>query len=149
MRALVITGLFNIQGASYIENDLKKKGYQVDVHKWRSTNIDYSKDYDYVVAHSAGSIQAQAYARRHPNSIVYIMGAPMDTNLPNVIFVGQKYDPVAIIGGLGNVDRSSRGFVHSKDVYYDRIKAEIYTASRPVTTSRTHRMRTGDLRIGE
>lgn len=124
MRALVITGLFNFKGAQYIQEDLEAKGYIVEVHSWRSTKIDYNQNYDVVIGHSAGSVQAQIYAHHHPDVPVFILGAPIDVNLPNVTNVGQQYDPVSRLDH-GDVDKFTGGFVHSKDAYYDAIKASI------------------------
>ncbi len=152
MKALVITGLANdmvVEDTHYIQEDLQSKGYEVDTHIWRSTDISYKQDYAYVVAHFAGSAQAQIYAHHHPETIVYVLGAPLDTNLPNVINVGQWYDPVAVLGGVHNIDRRVGGRVNNKDDLYRAIAHEILSTSKPVTTSLAHRQRRGTLRRGE
>lgn len=152
MKALVITGLANdmiVSDTHYIQESLQSKGYEVDTHIWRSGDINYNQDYAYVVAHSAGSGQAQIYAAHNPNTTVYILGTPLDTNLPNVVFVGQWYDPVAILGGVHNIDRMVGGRPHNKDDLYRAIEHEIPAAITPVTTSDEMRARRGNLRRGE
>ncbi len=142
MRALIITGLANRGGAQEIQLDLQERGYEVDTIKW------YEKpprdDYVYVFAHSMGSIEGTRYARNHPESEVFVMGAIVNEDIPNITSVGEYTDPVAVIGLIAS---GQKGFdvhtseieglnPHSKNQYYDAIKSRVVNVSGSWDTSR-------------
>lgn len=125
-----MTGLGNEGNAQYIQLDLQSRGYDVSTEPWFG-NVSYDTTYGVVVAHSAGSVQAQAYALKHPDVAVIIMGSPIDADLPNVITVGQYYDPVSVLGlffslsGDLKFDVVAEGSIHDKNAMYDAVKDQI------------------------
>lgn len=131
IEALVITGLggSDPDHIEYIISSLESKGYEVTEREYRSFDIDYDREYAIVVAHSAGSGQAQAYASRHPDSTVYILGSPVDFNGDNVVSVTQWYDPISVIGSFFDSDESNNvnagGWPHSSKDMYKAIEDDI------------------------
>ncbi len=116
-------GLFSEKSDwEHIANSLEEKGYNVTYRSYRSTDLDYDFHYEYVVSHSAGTVQAQLYADQNPESHVYILAPVGDFGGDNVRSVGQNYDPVSF---LVDTDVDVGGWVHDKDAMYDAIADEI------------------------
>ncbi len=137
-KALIITGLGQGANADMIQADLESKGYDVEVVSWDG-NIDYGANYEYVVSHSAGTIQAQIYASRHRDSRVYVMGSPFTIPQRNVVSVTQWYDPITWINPFRGFSRKTGGRLHKEEDYYDSIKNEIPDVKPVVYASRTYR----------
>lgn len=131
MRALIITGLGGHYNSSqYIQLSMQRKGYSVDTIRHHERAVG---NYDYVIAHSMGSKEATKYARANPNSMVFVMGAIVNVDLPNIISVGEYTDPVAvaglILGGQKGFDvhtSETKGFnPHDRDAYFKAIENRI------------------------
>lgn len=131
-KVLIITGLANRGGAQYIQLDLQSRGYHVDTNRYYDS-VNVNAHYRYVIAHSAGSYQATIYAKAHPEVTVFVMGAIVDSDLPNIISVGEYTDIVAVAGLALSGNRKFdvhtseiKGLnPHSKNEYYDAIKDRI------------------------
>lgn len=143
MKALIITGLANRGGAQYIQLDLQSRGYDVTTNQWHD-KVDHNQEYEYVIAHSMGSVEATKYARSHPNTTVFVLGGIVQENLPNVTTVGEYTDLVAVagavLGGRTTFDVHTsevKGLnPHSKNLYYDAIKSNIVNRSGSWDTTR-------------
>lgn len=151
MKALIITGLGNRDNAQYMQLDLQNRGYDVDTRKWHDTS-PIGSDYEYVIAHSAGSAAATLYAQRHPNTVVFVLGAIVNVDLPNIVSVGEYSDPVAVAGlllsGQTGFDVHTSEFEgfnpHSKNAYYDAIKNRIVDKSGSWDTTRVGSLQRGE-----
>lgn len=131
MKALIITGLGGQYNSSqYIQLSLQRKGYAVTTirHHERATG-----EYAYVIAHSMGSKEATRYARANPNTMVFVMGAIVNVDLPNIVSVGEYTDPVAIAGlfvtGKTKFDVHTSEIEglnpHDRDAYFKAIEGRI------------------------
>lgn len=131
MRALIITGLAGQYNSSqYIQLNLQRKGYQVETIRHHEKARG---DFAYVIAHSMGSKEATKYARANPNTTVFVMGAIVNVDLPNIISVGEYTDPVAvaglILGGELKFDVHTSEVEglnpHDRDRYFKAIEGQI------------------------